>query len=327
MSPTSHFRVQSASTQGLRSTVAHLQHLVSFVQTAEHGSFSAAARVLGLTPAGVSKNIARLESDLGVRLFHRSTRRLALTESGERFLQQVDGPLSAVQGALAGVQARDDAPAGTLKVSMGQAFGRNFLVPLIGEFLKRWPAVLPDWHFDNRPVDLIGEGFDAAIGGGFALGDGLVARELAPVHIVAVASPTYLEGRALPHHPNELASFDGIMRRSSPTGRVRPWTLRTRRTVDQAVTCRPRLIFSDPEAIAQAARMGLGVALLPMPFAFASIESGELVRLLPGWYSDAGPLSLYYPSRRLLPAKTRVFVDFVVERFRSAGFAGLVDGR
>jgi len=307
--------------------MAHLQHLVSFVQTAEHGSFSAAARVLGLTPAGVSKNVASLESDLGVRLFHRSTRRLALTESGERFLQRVNGPLASLQGALAGTGDRNEEPAGTLKVSMGHAFGRNFLVPLLEDFLARYPAVLPDWHFDNRRVDIVGEGFDAAIGGGFDLTNGVVARELAPVHIVAVASPAYLAGRALPCRPDDLESFDGIMRRSSPTGRVRPWTLRSRRTAEQPVPCRPRLIFSDPEAISLAARMGLGVALLPMPFAFALIRSGELVRLLPGWYSDAGPLSLYYPSRRLVPAKTRVFVDFVVERFRSAGFAQLVDGR
>ena len=307
--------------------MAHLQHLLSFVQTAEHGSFSAAARVMGLTPAGISKNVARLEADLGVRLFHRSTRRLALTEGGERFLQQVDGPLASLQGALAAVGSRDLAPAGTLKVSMGQAFGRNFLVPLLEEFLTRYPAVLPDWHFDNRQVDIVGEGFDAAIGGGFELTAGVVARELAPVHIVAVASPAYMTGRQLPRHPNELASFDGIMRRSSPTGRVRPWTLRSRRAAEQTVPCKPRLIFSDPEAMAQAARLGLGVALLPMPFAFAFIKSGDLLRLLPGWYSDAGPVSLYYPSRRMLPAKTRVFVDFVVERFRSAGFARLVDGR
>lgn len=307
--------------------MAHLQHLVSFVQTAEHGSFSAAARVLGLTPAGVSKNVARLEADLGVRLFHRSTRRLALTEGGERFLQQVGAPLSSLQGALAGVGKSDQAPAGTLKVSMGQAFGRHFLVPLLGDFLARYPAVLPDWHFDNRQVDLVGEGFDAAIGGGFDLVPGVVARELSPVHLVAVASPAYMAGRQAPRMPDELATFDGIMRRSSPTGRVRPWTLRSRRGAEQPVPCRPRLIFSDPEAIAEAARLGLGVALLPMPFAFALVDAGELVRLLPGWYSDAGPLSLYYPSRRLVPAKTRVFVDFVVERFRSARFAQLVDGR
>jgi DNA-binding transcriptional LysR family regulator len=307
--------------------MTHLQHLVSFVQTAEHGSFSAAARVLGLTPAGVSKNVARLESDLGARLFHRSTRRLALTESGERFLQQVNGPLTSLQAAMSGVQHRDEEPTGTLKISMGLAFGRHFLVPLLNDFLARYPAVLPDWHFDNRQVDIVGEGFDAAIGGGFELTAGVVARELAPVHIVAVASPAYMAGRQAPRTPDELASFDGIMRRSSPTGRVRPWTLRSRRSAEQPVPCRPRLIFSDPEAIAQAARLGLGVALLPMPFAFAPIASGELVRLLPGWYSDAGPLSLYYPSRKLLPAKTRVFVDFVMERFRLADFAGLVDGR
>jgi DNA-binding transcriptional LysR family regulator len=307
--------------------MAALQYLMSFVQTAEHGSFSAAARVLGLTPAGVSKNVARLEADLGVRLFHRSTRRLALTESGERFLQQVNAPLESLHGALAGVRSRNDAPAGTLKVSLGQAFGRNFLVPLLGDFLARFPAVLPDWHFDNRQVDLVGEGFDVAIGGGFELTPGVVARELAPAHIVAVASPAYLHGRPLPRHPDELAAFDGIMRRSSPTGRVRPWTLRSRRQAEQAVPCKPRLIFSDPEAIAQAARLGIGVALLPMPFAFTAIRTGELVRLLPGWYSDAGPVSLYYPSRSMVPAKTRVFVDFVIERFRRADFARLVDGR
>jgi DNA-binding transcriptional LysR family regulator len=306
--------------------MAQLQHLISFVRTAEHGSFSAAARVLGLTPAGVSKNVARLEADLGVRLFHRSTRRLALTEKGERFLGQVHGPLASLQMAVA-EGSGDEAPAGTLKVSMGQAFGRSFLVPLLGEFLARYPRVVPDWHFDNRQVDIVGEGFDAAIGGGFPMASGVIARELGPVHIVAVASPAYLQGRAMPRVPADLATFDCIMRRSTPTGRVRPWTLGSRRGVEQTVQCQPRIILSDPEAVAQAARLGLGVALLPMPFAFASIQSGELVRLLPGWYSNAGPLAIYYPSKRMLASKTRVFVDFVLERFRCVGFARLIDGR
>src|SRR5437764_9866561 len=134
--------------------MAHLQHLVSFVQTAEHGSFSAAARVLGLTPAGVGKNVARLEAHLGVRLFHRSTRRLSLTEKGERFLAQVNGPLASLQGAMAAGSGVDEIPAGTLKVSMGHAFGRSFLVPLLGEFIARYPRIIPDWHFDNRQVDI-----------------------------------------------------------------------------------------------------------------------------------------------------------------------------
>jgi DNA-binding transcriptional LysR family regulator len=307
--------------------MAELQHLLSFTQAAAQGSFSAAARVLGLTPAAVSKNVARLEGELGVRLFQRSTRHLRLTEGGEALLQQVDGPLASLQTALSGVRRGGEAPAGTLKVSMGPGFGRHFLVPLLADFLARYPAVVPDWHFDNRQVNIVGEGFDAAIGGGFELPPGVVARELAPVHIVAVASPAYLADRELPRSPQDLAGFDGIVRRSSPTGRIRPWTLRSRRAAEQVVPCKPRLVFSDPEAMALAARLGLGVALLPMPFAFGPIRSGELVRLLPGWYSDAGPLSLYYPSRRMLPAKTRVFVEFVLERFRQADFARLVDGR
>ena len=307
--------------------MADLSLLTSFVRAAEHGSFSAAARSLGVSAAAVSKNVAHLEAHVGVRLFHRSTRRLALTGSGERFLAQVHEPLASLDAAIAGIRDDTDEPSGTLKVSMGHALGRNFLVPLLNEFLERWPAIVPDWHFDNRRVDLVGEAFDAAIGGGFELAQGLVARELAPVHIVAVASPGYLAGRPLPQQPADFAELAGIMRRSAPSGRVRPWTLRPRRGVDQPVPCRPRLIFSDPEAIALAARQGLGVALVPMPFAFAHVASGELVRLLPGWYSDAGPLSIYYPSRRLLPAKTRAFVDFVVERFRTSGFAKLVDGR
>jgi DNA-binding transcriptional LysR family regulator len=307
--------------------MADLSLLTSFVRTTEHGSFSAAARSLGVSAAAVSKNVAHLEAHVGVRLFHRSTRRLALTDAGERFLAQVRDPLASLDAAMSGIGDDAGEPSGTLKVGMGQALGRNFLVPLLGEFLARYPAIVPDWHFDNRRMDLVGEGFDAAVGGGFELAQGLVARELAPVHIVAVAAPAYLAGRALPQQPDDFAGLDGIMRRSTPSGRVRPWTLRTRRGVDQPVPCRPRLIFSDPEAIALAARQGLGVALVPMPFAFAHIASGELVRLLPGWYGDAGPLSIYYPSRRLLPAKTSAFVEFVVNRFRASGFAKLVDGR
>ncbi|MDM0055715.1 LysR family transcriptional regulator [Variovorax fucosicus] len=303
-----------------------LSHLESFVQSAEAGSFSAAARRLGLTPAAVSKNVARLEARLGVRLFQRSTRRLTLTETGEGFLRQVSGGLATLQDALANVSTVSGQPAGTLKVSMGQAFGRAYVVPLLGDFLARYPAVLPDWHFDNRQVDLIGEGFDAAIGGGIELTPGLVARELGRVHVVAVASPGYMAARPMPQQPADLAALDGIVRRSSPTGRVRAWTLRNAAGEEGAVEPKPRAIFSDPEAIALAVRMGLGVALLPMPFAAPGLASGEFVRLLPGWHADAGALSLYYPGKKLLPAKTRVFVDFVVERFRAADFARRMRG-
>ncbi len=301
--------------------------LESFVRSAEGGSFSAAARRLGLTPAAVSKNVAQLEGRLGRRLFHRSTRRLALTEAGERFLQRVQRPLANLQEAVDDAPHVDGEPAGSLKVSMGVGFGRTYLVPLLGGFLARYPGIVPDWHFDNRAVDLVGEGFDAAIAGGIDLVPGVVARELARIHVVATASPQYMAGRTMPRRPQDLARLDGIARRSPSTGRLRSVSLRNAQGDEAAVVCPPRMVLSDPEAMAQAAVLGLGVALLPMPFAAPWLESGALVRLLPGWWGDAGPVALYYPSRRLLPAKTRVFVDFVVEQFRDAGFARRMDAR
>ena len=303
-----------------------LSHLESFVKSAEAGSFSAAARLLGLTPAAVSKNVARLEVNLGVRLFQRSTRSLTLTEGGQRLLGQISAPLSTLADAVAHAGEAERQPAGTLKVSMGQAFGRAYLVPLLGEFLQRYPAIQPDWRFDNRQVDLIGEGFDAGIGGGLNLHTGMVARTLGTIHIVAVAAPSLLQGRRPPRHPADLARWDGVVRRSIRTGRIHLVTLRNKAGEAAAAEPRARIVFDDPEAMCQAALMGLGVALLPMPFAQPWLARGDLVRLLPGWWSDAGPTSLYYPSKRQLPARTRVFVDFIVEQFSQRGFAQRVRG-
>ena len=301
-----------------------LSHLECFVKSAEKGSFSAAARVLAITPAAVSKNVARLEASLGVRLFQRSTRKLMLTDGGEHFLQQISPALTTLSDAVNHVSEQDRQPAGILRVSMGQAFGRGYMVPLLDELLRRYPAIVPDWRFENRQVDLIGEGFDAGIGGGLDLKPGMVARELGRIHIVAVASASYMAGRRKPRNPSDLSAFDGIVRRASHTGRINQYSLRN--TAGDAATAdlRPRIIFDDPEAMCQAAMMGLGVALLPMPFAVPWLQNGALVRVLPGWSADIGPVSLYYPAKKLLPARTRVFVDFVVEQFRERDFARLI---
>ena len=301
-----------------------LSHLECFVKSAEAGSFSAAARLLALTPAAVSKNVARFEAELGVRLFQRSTRKLTLTEGGERLLAEVGGALATLSDAVDHAAEQDRQPAGTLRVSMGLAFGRAYLVPLLDEFLRRYPAIVPDWRFENRQADLIGEGFDAGIGSGLDLKPGMVVRELGRVHIVAVAAPASLAGRTAPRHPSELAAWDGIVRRSSQNGRIYQYTLRRSDGEVAAAAPRTRIVFDDPEAICQAALLGLGVALLPMPFAVPWLHSGALVRLLPGWSAEAGPVSLYYPAKKLLPARTRVFVDFVLAQFRARGFAQLV---
>ena len=162
---------------------------------------------------------------------------------------------------------------------------------------------MPDWHFDNRQVDLIGEGFDAAIGGGFELPP-VVARNLTPGHLILLASPAYLRDKPPIRHPGDLGGFDGIRIRSPQTGRVRSWPLRRRNGEEAPIELRERMTMSDPEATCEVAAMGLGITLVCMQHAYAYLESGALVRVLPDWYVDAGNTSLYYAANKLLPAKT-----------------------
>lgn len=293
-----------------------LASIESFVRSAETDSFSAAARLLGLTPAAVSKNVATLEGKLGVRLFQRSTRRLTLTEAGEAFLLEVSGGLDRIQSALANASRNRGRPSGTLKISLAFAFGRQYILPLLADFMAQYPDIQPDWRFENRQVDLINEGLDVAIGGGIELSPGVVARELARPYMVLVASPTFLADKKMPKLLADIADWNAIVRRSSNTGRIQSWQLRSKNNEQELVEPNVRIILNDPEAICNATLMHLGVALVPLPHALTYLQDGSLIRLLPKWYSDVGPLAIYFASSTLLPAKTRVFVDFIVEHFR-----------
>src|SRR5207237_175654 len=289
--------------------------------------FSAAARRLALTPAAVSRNVAKLERNLGVRLFHRSTRKLTLTEAGERFLHAIQDNLEELQASIASVATDRREPAGVLKVSLGLTFGVDYILPLLPEFFQRYPNVRLDWQFESRQVDLMAEGFDAAIGGGFELAPGVVSRTLAPLHIVAVASPGYLRGRTPPADPSGLAALAGIVMRSMRSGRIRDRIMRNAAGDEMAAPQKATIAFDDPEAMCRAALLGLGVTLIAVPHALPPLERGTLVRLIPQWHADAGPISIYYASRTLMPAKTRVFVDCVAEAFRRQRLAERFSGR
>ncbi|WP_044561757.1 LysR family transcriptional regulator [Azospirillum sp. B4] len=293
-----------------------LANLESFVRSAELGSFSAAARRLALTPAAVGRNVAMLERNIGVRLFHRSTRKLTLTEAGERFLMGISGNLDALQAAIAEVATNAEEPAGVLKVSLPPSFGAAHILPLLPAFLARYPRIRPEWHFENRTVDLIAGGYDAAIGGGFDLAPGVVARPLAPAHIIAVASPAFMAGRPAPSDPAGFRGWAGVVMRAAHTGRVRQWVMRDAAGAEMPVALSETVVVNDPAAMREVALLGLGVALLAVPDALPHLQRGELLRLAPRWYADAGAISLYYASRALLPAKTRVFIDTVLDAFR-----------
>jgi DNA-binding transcriptional LysR family regulator len=265
--------------------------------------------------------VAQLERNLGVRLFQRSTRGLQLTEAGERFLQSVGAGLDSIQDAIAEVSAKAAEPAGVLKISMAPRFGRKYVLPLMPAFMARYPALTLDVHVENRRVDLIAGGYDAAIGGGFELSPGVVARELIPAHGVVVASPAYLNGRKLPKDPAGLAAFDAIAMRSPQSGRVKPWELRNRQGDEVAAELRPRVFLNDPDAICSAALLGMGIAHMVLPDVAHHLKSGALKRLLPDWYVNVGAVSVYYTSQKLMPAKTRAFVDYVTSAFREQQLA------
>lgn len=293
-----------------------LANLESFVRSAEASSFSVAARRLSLTPAAVSRNVATLEHNLGVRLFHRSTRKLTLTDAGERFLLEIRDNLEGLQQSISSVATNGGEPAGVLKVSMGLNFGADYILPMLPAFLARYPGIRPDWQFTTRQTDLIAEGFDAAIGGGIERGPGIISRTLAPLHLIAVASPRYMKKRRPPTDPAQLSAFDGIAWRSSRTGRIRERIMRDIEGTEIPVKLKETIVLDDPEATCRAALLGLGVTLNAVCHVLPHLESGALVRLLPQWYIDEGPISIYYASRTLLPSKTRVFVDFVADAFR-----------
>ncbi|MGO6708947.1 LysR family transcriptional regulator [Rhizobium leguminosarum] len=293
-----------------------LANLESFVRSAELGSFSSAARRLGLTPAAVSRNVAALEGNLKLRLFQRSTRSLTLTEAGERFLLSIRDHLDSLQGAISEASNEQSEPSGVLKLSMSPTLGIGYILPLLPEFMRRYPMIRPEWMFENRQVDLIAEGYDAAIGGGFELSPGIIARPLAPAHIIPVASPGYIGDRVPPDDPSGLRELDGIVMRSMRTGRIHQRQMRNLAGDEQPAALKETIVVNDPAAMRSAALLGLGVAMITKADALAYLESGELIRLIPAWYADAGPISIYYANRTLLPSKTRVFIDFLTEVFQ-----------
>ncbi|MFT3710280.1 MAG: LysR family transcriptional regulator [Archangium sp.] len=298
-----------------------LATIEAFVRSAETASFSAAARKLAITPAAVSKSVAKLEDSLGVRLFQRTTRKITLTEAGEQFLANASKGLTTLHEAFAAASGQREEPTGTLRVSLAPSFGRQYVLPVLTPYLAKCPKVTPEFHFENRQVDLISEGYDVAVGAGLELSSGLVARELARIHIIAVSSKAYVKKHGAPKHPRELEEHQIVAFRSPRTGKRRAWSLRNQRAQEVLVDPKPRVMLGEVEAMESAVIAGAGIALLPTSEVLDELERGTLVRVLPDWYGDGGPLLIYFSSARLLPMRTRVFVDLVAARFKDEKLA------
>jgi len=280
-----------------------------FVQVVTSGSFTAAAEAMGLSKGAVSKYVARLEEHLGARLLNRTTRKLTLTEAGERYFERAHVALAELVAAEAEIAELSDAPRGRLRVSAPTFYGVEILSKLIGPFLKRYPEVDLDVVLDNRFVDLVAERFDVAIRFQAPRDSSLVMRKLTEIPIVACAAPSYIEARGQPKTPVDLREHDCLL--YSVAARPNDWLFRSAGGRPLAVPVKGRLTSNDDHALRQAAVDGLGVLFMPKLFIEDALASGALTQLFPDEAGRSVTLGLVYPSRAALPAKTRAFVDYM----------------
>ncbi len=288
-----------------------LQQFLAFAQTARRGSFAAAARDLGGSPSTLAKSVARLETTLGVKLFHRTTRQVSLTADGERLFHRCERVLAEFEDLQADAAGTRTAPSGTLRVDLPIFYGRRFVMPLLAKLMRAHPALTLEVRLQDGFADLVRDGIDLAVRMGELRDSTLVARRIDWQHLVMVASPQYLKARGTPQRLEDLANHQGVTFRMPSTGRSRPWQFRHgrqgRRTLEMHPTQSVQL--SDTEALGTAALLGMGLTQLPDYIVQDEIARGKLVAVLPGHQPAPMPISAVVPSGRLVPPRVRVLQD------------------
>jgi len=281
-----------------------------FVQAAEGGGFVAASQRLGLSSSAVGKAIARLEQEMGVRLFHRSTRSMTLTEEGSFFLDTCRRVLSELDRAQAQLSRSHSEPHGLLRVSF--PLTGMLLMPAISAFMKAYPGITLDLDFTDRLVDVIEEGFDAVVRTGEVRDTRLMSRKLGSFRHRIVVSPAYLEREGIPLAPEDLSSHRCMHHRFANSGKLEPWPL-ARSGKDLRITLPTTTVASTLEPLIHLAENGFGITCLPHFAVAQQIEQGTLVSILEDFTAEAGVFRVLWPTSRYLSPKIRVFVDFMAD--------------
>lgn len=287
----------------------------TFVRVAERGTLSAAARELGLTQPAVSQQIAALERHLDLRLFQRSTRRLALTEGGETYYQHARHILQAVDEAEESAGELSAALRGNLRLHAPVGFGQTHLSPIVIEFQRLHTELVIELVLDDRVADLIAEGVDVAIRFGELKSSELIARKLATFERILVASPDYLARHGSPQSPQDLASHRHVRFLWTPQGEAIP-LLGPKGPVTAPV--RSTFLANNAFVLNDALCAGLGIGGAQMPLVQPLLEEGRLVRVLPEYAYAPMDIHVVYPTSRFLPRKVRAFINYL-----EAGLAGV----
>ncbi|RMX00081.1 LysR family transcriptional regulator [Allofranklinella schreckenbergeri] len=289
-----------------------LSDIALFLQVLDSGSISAAARHMDISPAVASQRLQRLESELGLRLLHRTTRRLHPTPEGLALAQE-GRPLVAELEALASrLQQHSQRISGALRLTAPPSFGSHYLNPLLPGFLAAHPQLHICLHLDDRPIDLAGDGFDLAIRIGALSDSSLIARRLADNHRALVAAPGYLKTRGAPQRIADLAEHDCLLHHSHP----RPhyyWRLINPEGEEESVRVHGRLASNYGDALRQAAIAGLGIAIHSLWHIHQDLRAGRLERVLPDCRLPDSGIYAVMPTRSHTPPRVRAFVDYLAE--------------
>jgi DNA-binding transcriptional LysR family regulator len=285
-----------------------LAGIVSFVRTAETLSFVAAGRELGISASAVGKNVAKLEESLGVRLFHRTTRRVSLTEEGGLFFDQCRGILDGLRDAEAMISHAARLPRGKLRVSL-PTIGYRFLLPVLPEFRRLYPDIELELDFNDRLIDIVEEGFDAVIRSGPLTDSTLIVRRLGPFRFCLCGSPRYFDSRGMPSTPQDLIAHDALRFRFPTTGKLQEWLLS-----GAPIRLSASLTCNNMEAVRAAAIGGLGIAYMPDFLVRDAIDDGSLRAVLDDYLVDPGQFSLLWPSSRHVSTRLKVFADFLSQQ-------------
>ncbi len=289
----------------------NLSGLLAFSEAAERLSFVDAGRRLGISSSAVGKAVAKLEAQLGVRLLHRSTRRISLTQEGAVFharCRRILDDLDDAQAALADARQR---PVGRLRVSL-PAVGYHFLVPHLAVFREQYPGIALDLDFNDRLVDVIAGGFDLVIRSGTPADSQLMVRRLGAFRFVVCASPSYLTRHRAPRTPADLAGHTRLLYRFHTSGKTQPWEFRDRVVAEGREAA--AFIANNMEAVLAAAIHGLGIAYMPDFLAAAALAADRLRPVLADHMGKPGTFWLLWPPGAQLTAKVRVFIDFMSRR-------------
>jgi DNA-binding transcriptional LysR family regulator len=289
----------------------HWSALVAFTRVAHHRNFARAAAELGVTPTAISKAIKQLEEQLGARLFSRTTRSVALTESGGQLLDSVGPALDQIRGSVERVTESAGRPRGALRLNTSYVAYASLLEPHLPAFLARYPDVRLEVSIDNGLSDIVARGFDAGIRLGHALQRDMIAVPLGPVQqLVVVAAPSYLARHGTPATPTALLEHDCIRQWLATPRRHLEWSFR-RGGRSIAIDVGGRLVLDEMRSVLSAARLGCGLGYVFRHFAAAELARGDLVTVLDRHCPPREPFYLYYPNRGLMAGKLRAFIDFV----------------